>query len=295
IPTATSTQTPGPTPTEAVAGLVQPEEQDDGVPLQQDPTQPAPATGGDNTGVTSFEATATQLILDATAAQAMILTQEAATAGIGNAIPTNTPTPDAVTDPGLGDGQGVVATQPPVAIQPGADCVHEVRAVDRSLYRLSLAYGVTVNQIAAASGIVNPDLIRIGQRLTIPGCGTTGGRPPATSTPGPNDNNIGGPGVAVVPGTDCTFGTSVLFPGGCPDGSTPNTSGSVGTTTGTGVAADTGGPTTGTGSGTVVRVQQGETLFEISLRTGVPVASIAAANGITDFDRIFLNQELIIP
>jgi LysM repeat protein len=47
--------------------------------------------------------------------------------------------------------------------------------------------------------------------------------------------------------------------------------------------------------GQTVRVEQGETLFEISLRTGVPVAAIASANGITNYDVIYLNQELLIP
>jgi LysM repeat protein len=42
-------------------------------------------------------------------------------------------------------------------------------------------------------------------------------------------------------------------------------------------------------------VQQGETLYEISLRYGVPVADIAAANGIANINLIYLGQELVIP
>jgi spore germination protein len=53
-------------------------------------------------------------------------------------------------------------------------------------------------------------------------------------------------------------------------------------------------PVTSAGGVTHI-VQQGETLFEISLQYGVPVNTIAAANGIVDVNRIFLNQELIIP
>jgi len=67
-------------------------------------------------------------------------------------------------------------------IPPGEDCVHEIRAGD-TLFQLSLAYGVTVNDIAKASGIDNPDRIAVGQHITIPECGTTGFIPPPTSIP----------------------------------------------------------------------------------------------------------------
>jgi putative chitinase len=51
------------------------------------------------------------------------------------------------------------------------------------LFRLSLTYGLTINEIAAANGITNIQLIIVGQRLTIPGCGTTGAVPPPTTVP----------------------------------------------------------------------------------------------------------------
>jgi LysM repeat protein len=41
-------------------------------------------------------------------------------------------------------------------------------------------------------------------------------------------------------------------------------------------------------------VQQGENLFRISLRYGVPISVIAAQNGITNVNRIFVGQRLII-
>jgi len=49
--------------------------------------------------------------------------------------------------------------------------VHVVQAGD-TLYSIARRYGVTVDAIAAANGIVNPSLIYVGQRLVIP----TGGR-----------------------------------------------------------------------------------------------------------------------
>ena len=42
-------------------------------------------------------------------------------------------------------------------------------------------------------------------------------------------------------------------------------------------------------------VQEGEGLFDIALRYGVTVTSIANANGISDINTVFLGQVLIIP
>lgn len=251
--------------------------QDDTVPLEnQQPVNQA----------SEFELTATALVAGATLTQEAMLTATAAASGIGVVTPTPLVTGFPTADP-------FVATATPFSVvQPGQDCTHEVREQDRSLYRLSLAYGVPVMDIARASGIVNPDLIRVGQRLTIPGCGTTGGIPPATSTPSPAETalNTGTGGVAFVtePTGDCSWGTTVQFPGGC--GTTATTT----TTTTTANTAGTGGPTTTTASRVHV-VQQGETLFEISLLYGVSVADIANLNGISNYDNITFNDELLIP
>lgn len=178
-----------------------------------------------------LEITATFIVAGATATQAAYVTQTAI-AQFG--FPTATPTSQ------------LLATSGPVV--SGADCVHEVRATDINLYRISLVYGVTFAAIAQASGIANPNQISVGQQLIIPGCGTTGAVPPATTI--------------------------------------PTTGGVVAT------ALPVGGPVT---AGSTYVVQQGDTLYAISVRTGVPVVSIANANGITDIDRIFINQQLVIP
>lgn len=185
------------------------------------------------------------LILEATQAiirQTQIFLDQTATAQAVFEVPTETFTPDffVTATPDFFQPTDVF---PPVA---GADCVHEVLA-GQNLFRLSLLYGVPIRSIAAASGVTNPDFIRVGQRLVIPGCGTTGVRPPPTS---------------VAP------------------------SGSLGT------SGTAGFPSAGNIRHTV---EQGETLFQISLRYGVPMASIAAANGITNFNYIRFNQVLVIP
>lgn len=130
------------------------------------------------------------------------------------------------------------------SIPVGADCVYEVQVGDPNLYRISLKFGVPYMEIAQRSNMVNPNLIHTGDRLTIPGCGTTGYVPPPTSTPG-----AGGPGATLVPGG---------------------------------------------GSGTYV-VQQGDTLFALSLSWGTTVNAIAALNGIQNVNLIYIDQVLTIP
>ncbi|AQS53347.1 Peptidoglycan-N-acetylmuramic acid deacetylase PdaA [Jeotgalibaca dankookensis] len=61
---------------------------------------------------------------------------------------------------------------------PGVGNTYTVKAGD-TLYAIALRYGVTVTQLANANKITNPNLIRVGQTLTIPG-GTSTPTPPAT-------------------------------------------------------------------------------------------------------------------
>jgi len=188
--------------------------------------------------------------MDRLATRNAVLTQESinmtATAGSGFQVPTWTPTQDAF------------AVQPTaVSWQPGQDCYHEVVAKE-NMYALSMRYGLTVNQIAAANGVIDVEQISVGQMLRIPGCGTTGTLPPPTSTP---------TGQA----TDASSGQTVGLTPGLPT------------------------PTHSAGNISYI-VQQGETLFQIALRYNVSVEAIVAANPqITDKDQIEFNDTIIIP
>jgi LysM repeat protein len=127
--------------------------------------------------------TATYWILETTYE---VQTMTATALGPVQQIPTITPTPD---------GSFFPTTMPEVTWTPTpmvsfGDCIHEVRAGE-NLFRLSLRYGVTVNDIARASGVQNIQLISIGQRLTIPNCGTTGIQPPPIT----GDGGTGGGNV----------------------------------------------------------------------------------------------------
>ena len=175
-------------------------------------------------------------------------------------------------------------------IPPGEDCVHEIRAGD-TLFQLSLAYGVTVNQIAEASAIENPDRIAVGQRIVIPGCGTTGFIPPPTSIPLPTQD------LALIPPTteaaeleiaDAEEGTrstlveqaqAVLL-----DNAQANDPSVVSAQL---AAVDSPGAS--------YTVQQNDTLFEIAARFGTTVEVLAALNNITNVDSLGAGDVLVMP
>jgi len=83
---------------------------------------------------------------------------------------------------------------PSVPVPAGNDCIYEVQPTDVNLYRISLLFGIPYLSIATATHMVNPNLIHVGDKLIIPGCGTTGYQPPPTSIP------TGNPGYTPNPG-----------------------------------------------------------------------------------------------
>lgn len=246
-PTLTPTSTPSPTLTPEAEGsatigvdaesalfdTITPEASDS-VDLVAEPLTTSVAQSDTTDG---WQLSATAIVAEITQTHEYSLTQTAIAAGFGEpTLAPLTPTP----------------TGAPVGVTPvpGGSCVHQVVAGD-NLFRLSIRYGVTIDQIAAANGISNIQLITVNQRLTIPGCGTTGNVPPPTTSAGLNTQNPGG--VVTNPGT----GTSTC-------------------------------------AGTYV-VQQYDTLFQISLQCGVPMQSIANANGIANPSIIIIGDQLVIP
>lgn len=197
-----------------------------------------------------FEQTATVYVAQVTQTQESSLTQTAIALGIGSTATPVFPTPTlpgafATTDP-----FATQIVQPPV----GQVCIHTVQGGD-NLFRLSLTYGVSVNQLAATNGITNIQLIVVGQQITIPGCGTTGVFPPATPIPAFSSGTGG-------------FGT-------------PSAIGTL--------------PSQSVTTCNTHLVQQYETLFQISLTYGVSMGNIQTLNGITNPNFIVMGTTLNIP
>ncbi len=169
-----------------------------------------PGGGGPVTGVATPTAPATAGM---TATIAPTDQATVAPTGAPTSAPTQAPATEApTTGPTPSDGQ----------------VLHVVEAGE-TLFGIAARYGVSVEAIVAANGIVNPDLIQPGDTLIIPLAGA------ASPTP------VESPGE------------------------------------------------------TIHVVQPGETLSVIAARYGVTVQAIQEANSITDPNRIFVGQRLVIP
>ncbi|MFQ5811747.1 MAG: LysM peptidoglycan-binding domain-containing protein [Anaerolineae bacterium] len=87
----------------------------------------------------------------------------------GEATPTTTPTSTSVPTTAPTAAPTAAPTEAPTTT-PGEQ-IHTVQPGE-NLFRIALHYDMTYQALAAANGIVNPDLILVGQRLTIPAEGT---------------------------------------------------------------------------------------------------------------------------
>lgn len=76
-------------------------------------------------------------------------------------LPLSTATPPPAAEPTQMPTEG--QTSP----QTGGQVIHTVQSGE-NLYRIGLKYGVSAEAIAQANGIANPNLIFVGQKLTIP-------------------------------------------------------------------------------------------------------------------------------
>jgi LysM repeat protein len=102
-----------------------------------------------------------------------------------------------------------LAAAPAVAAPAlAADTSYTVQPGD-TLFRIALRFGVTVQAIAQANHIVNPDLIYVGQVLTIP---TGGGTPPPPGpAPTPTPPPPGGQTLYTVQPGDTLFRIALRF------------------------------------------------------------------------------------
>jgi len=86
---------------------------------------------------------------------------------------TPTPTTAAETTPTVALTPTPISTPVPTPTSTAVtgEQIHTVQPGE-NLFRIALHYGISYQSVAAANGIINPDLINVGQRLTIPAGGT---------------------------------------------------------------------------------------------------------------------------
>lgn len=154
-----------------------------------------------------------------------------------------------------------------------------------TLSSIALRYGTTAATIAERNQVANPDLIRVGQRLVIPGSGSSAPSGSGTYTVRRGDtlsaiavtyhttihelarmNGLGNPNLIYV-------GQRLAVPQG-------------------GSVAQPGDPNR---TSTTYRVQRGDTLIGIAARFAVSMWDIVVANNIANPSLIYAGQTLTIP
>lgn len=166
-----------------------------------------------------------------------------------------------------------------------ADRIHVV-ASGETLGAIAVEYKARSSEIASLNDLANPDLIRVGQKLKIPGGGTgsgesVGGNGPAYHMVVAGETlssiaNLYGISIEQLAEANGITNTSILY-----IGTRLQLSGET-------FVAETGGSATH-------KVALGDTLGSIAASYGVSVSDIAAANGIQDINRIRVGQTLKIP
>jgi len=195
---------------------------------------------------------------------------------------------------------------PDGASAQGIGRTHVVRPGE-NLFRIALRYGVSVQAIATINGIVNPAMIYVGQPLVIPADANTSvplTPTPVPATPEPNTNAL--PTPTVAPATPDANASASLTPTPAP--ATPDATSAPITPTLTmspTVAATLVPSQTVTPAPVMTPVvphaarthivAAGENLFRIALRYGLTTGELAAANGISNFNSVYVGQVLRIP
>ncbi len=146
-----------------------------------------------------------------------------------------------------------------------------------TLYSIARRFGVTVQAVVQANGLLNPNLIFAGQVLWIPGVSGS----PTGST------------VYIVKWGDTLYSIARRY--GTTVYALMDANGLQGTTIYAGQRLVIPGSGTSWPSQTVHVVQRGETLWAIARRYGTTPWVIAAANRLTNLNLIYVGQRLIIP
>lgn len=208
----------------------------------------------------------------------------------------------------------VMMLAPDNASAQGIGRTHVVRPGE-NLFRIALRYGVSVQAIATINGIVNPAMIYVGQSLVIPADADTSvlSTPtPVLATPDANALPTPTLGPATPDVSASASPTPTLAPA-TPAATSPDATSTDATSApitptlimSPTVAATQVPPQTATPAPVKTPViakatrthvvAAGENLFRIALRYGLTTRELAAANGISNLNSVYVGQVLNIP
>lgn len=160
----------------------------------------------------------------------------------------------------------------PISVQPTAEPVGETTYIvvaGDTLFKIALDNNVTVDEIAAANGIIDVDTLEVGQELIIPAPGST------------------------ITDTTVESGQELIDETGTVEGNESASESSASTETDTASESQPVEPAVAPGG--IVVIQPGDNLFRIGLKYGCTVEQIARHNGITTPNRVAVGLEIEIP
>jgi LysM repeat protein len=165
-------------------------------------------------------------------------------------------------------------------------------ASGQTLTEIAATYGTTVTALAAANGIANPDQVLSGATLVVPGSGGA-----STSTA---SSSAASRTVTVVSGDTLStlaarYGVTLAALAAANRITNFNQILIGATLVVPGPGVSTASLVTSGGQSPSVTVQLGDTLTAIAARYGVSVASLAAANGITNPNYVTAGRHLVLP
>ena len=187
---------------------------------------------------------------------------------------------------------------------PPPDVIIHVVQRGENLYRISLQYGLTIEQIATANGIVNTSSITVGQRLIIPSATaiTEPTLPPQTHIVKAGESLSRIAELYGITTESLATLNGITNPNSLYVGQVLQISSDVVAVTPTStpeVILDSGlislvSPTS-TENRVIHTVVRGDTIYRIAQRYGTTMSAIQQTNGLADGAIIFAGQQLVIP
>jgi LysM repeat protein len=179
------------------------------------------------------------------------------------------------------------------AADDGAYTVHP----GDTLAKIAAAHGASVESLMRVNAITNPDLIRTGQRLVIPG---TGKEPVAPAPVAASSSAAAAAPLNLAPATAGGLAAAAAEPlAALPSMASPPASNNPAPVAAAAPAPAAEKPAADAAAsspaGGIYTVKPGDTLAKIAAITGSTVPALMRANGLTNPNLVYTGQRLVIP